>query len=206
MVILPEATSSTKLIVCAAKLPVPSRLTRVFGVLRFVPVTPTALSTYDFVATSVAFVVVPAIVIIFVVKFPDASRETIVLAVFALVAVVAELETFPAVVMVANLVSTIAAEGETSASIIKELDRSPDASLCTTPTVVNESIATVPPADIFILSKPLVLNDKVPALADNPVVVLPVNTNDGAAVVPAGNCKVPVIVSPERETLLLSCG
>jgi hypothetical protein len=46
-------------------------------------------------------------------KFPDASRETIALAVFALAAVVALLDTFPGVEMVANLVSAIAAVAET---------------------------------------------------------------------------------------------
>src|SRR5256885_15268485 len=53
-------------------------------------------------------------------------------------------------------------------------------------------------------SEPLVLNDKSPALADKPVVVLPVNTNDGNAVVPAGNCSVPVIVSPAFNTLFVA--
>ena len=42
-------------------------------------------------------------------KLPDASRATIALAVLALVAVVAEFATLPAVLIVANLVSTIAA-------------------------------------------------------------------------------------------------
>ena len=44
-------------------------------------------------------------------------------------------------------------------------------------------------------------NDKLPELADNPDVVLPVNTNDGKAFVPAGNCNVPVMVSPALRTL-----
>ena len=47
------------------------------------------------------------------VKFPDASLATIALAVFALAAVVAELETFPEVEIVASLVSAIAAVAET---------------------------------------------------------------------------------------------
>ena len=67
---------------------------------------------------------------------------------------------------------------------------------------MNASIDTVPPEDIFIRSKPLVLNDRFPELADNPEVVLPVNTSDGNAVVPAGSCNVPVIVSPALSTLL----
>jgi hypothetical protein len=43
-------------------------------------------------------------------KFPEPSRATIVLITLALLAVVAELETFPAVAMVANFVSAIAAD------------------------------------------------------------------------------------------------
>ena len=42
-------------------------------------------------------------------KFPEASRVTIALAVLALVAVVAELDTLPAVEIVASFVSAIAA-------------------------------------------------------------------------------------------------
>src|SRR6266404_4614028 len=57
-----------------------------------------------------------------------------------------------------------------------------------------------PPDAIFILSIAFVLNDKFPVVADKPLVVLPVNTNAGNAVVPAGICKVPVIVSPALST------
>ena len=57
-------------------------------------------------------VMVPAV------KFPLASRATIVEAVLASVAVVAELLTFPAVAMVASLVSTIAADELMSAFTI----------------------------------------------------------------------------------------
>src|SRR5438105_1928503 len=124
---LPLATVSTTLTTCAAKLPVLSRSTSVFGVLRLVP--PTIESTYAFVAASVGLVVVPAKVIIFVEKLPELSRNTIVFGVFELVAVVAELATLPAVEIVANLVSIIAAAGSTSAFTISELDKLPDASL-----------------------------------------------------------------------------
>ena len=52
---------------------------------------------------------------------------------------------------------------------------------------------------IDILSTPLVSNDNVFAVAaDKPVFVLPVNCNDGAAAVPAGNVNVPVNVPPVR--------
>ncbi len=57
-------------------------------------------------------VMVPAV------KFPLASRATIADAVLALVAVVAELLTFPAVAMVASFVSTIAAVALISALTI----------------------------------------------------------------------------------------
>src|SRR5438477_5346841 len=128
-------------------------------------------------------------------KLPDASRATMALAVFALVAVVAELDTLPAVEIVANFVSTIAADADTSAFTINDVDKFPDASVCTTPALFNPLIDTTPVADIFIRSVAAVLNDKVFAVAaDNPVVVLPVNTNDGAAVVPAGSCNAPVMV------------
>src|SRR5579872_3305210 len=167
---LPVATSSTKLIVCAAKLPVLSRLTNVFGVFRFVPVAPTALSTYAFVAASVALVTVPEIVISLTLKLPDASRATIAFAVFALVAEVAEFATLPAVEMVANFESVIPADELISLFTINELDKLPDASLCTTPALMNASIEIVPPEDIFNCSAPEVLNDNAPALADKPVV------------------------------------
>ena len=62
-------------------------------------------------------------------KFPNASRKAILPATFALVAVVAELATLPAVAMVPNFVSAIAAVGLTSAFTIKELDKLPVASL-----------------------------------------------------------------------------
>ena len=59
----------------------------------------------------------------------------------------------------------------------------------------------VPPEDILNRSSALVLKDKLPLLADKPLVVLPVNRNDGAAGEPAGNCNAPVIVSPALSTL-----
>jgi len=68
-------------------------------------------------------------VIIFVIKLPDASRATIAFAVLALVAVVAEFATLPAVEIVANLVSTIAAAGSTSALTINDVDNNPAALL-----------------------------------------------------------------------------
>ena len=62
-------------------------------------------------------------------KLPDASRETIAFAVLALAAVVAEFATLPAVEIVANLVSTIAAAASISALTINKLDNKPDESL-----------------------------------------------------------------------------
>src|SRR5260221_10203267 len=133
-------------------------------------------------------------------KFPELSRATIAFAVLPLVAVVAEFATLPAVEIVANFVSTIPAAAMISLLVISELDRLPDASLCTTPALVNASIEIVPPEDILSCSAPFVLKDKLPALAESPLVVLPVNTSDGRAVVPAGNCNAPVIVSPALST------
>ena len=58
-------------------------------------------------------------------KFPLESRDTMALAVLALVAVVAELLTFPAVAMVASLVSAIAADASMSALTIAETEAPP---------------------------------------------------------------------------------
>jgi hypothetical protein len=76
-------------------------------------------------------------------KLPDESRATIALAVFALVAVVAEFATLPAVLMVANFESAIAADDEISALTINELDNNPAALLCTTPAPLNGIIVAV---------------------------------------------------------------
>src|SRR3990167_4391061 len=139
-------------------------------------------------------VIVPAV------KLPDASLATIVLAVFAFVAVVAEFDTFPAVEIVANFESTIAAEESTSAFTIKDELRFPDESLCTTPAEPNpfvvSLIETVPAEEIDILCVASVINDIVSETVAKPEVVLPVNCNDGFVVVPAGICKSPVNVPP----------
>ena len=86
-----------------------------------------ALSTFN-EALPVTFPVKFA-VIVPAEKLPDASRATIAFAVLALVAVVAELATLPAVEIVANFVSTIAADADTSAFTMSELDKLPDESL-----------------------------------------------------------------------------
>ena len=65
--------------------------------------------------SAVASVALPAM------KLPDASRATIAETVFASVAVVAELDTFPAVEIVASFVSTIAAAELMSALTILSL-------------------------------------------------------------------------------------
>src|SRR5207247_2342764 len=93
-----------------------------------------ALSTLSDAAPAKLAIMVPAV------KLPDASRATIAFAVLRLVAVVAELATLPAVLIVANLVSTIAAAGSTSALTINELESKPDELLCTTPAVLNGTI------------------------------------------------------------------
>jgi hypothetical protein len=72
------------------------------------------------VCNAVAVVALPlrAAVTVPALKLPDASLATIALAVLVFVAVVAELDTFPAVAIVASFVSAIAAEALTSASTI----------------------------------------------------------------------------------------
>jgi hypothetical protein len=59
-------------------------------------------------------------VIVFAEKLPETSRATIANAVLTAVAVVAELATLPAVAMVANFVSAMAAAASTSALTIKD--------------------------------------------------------------------------------------
>jgi len=50
---------------------------------------------------------------------------------------------------------------------------------------------------IFSCSAPLISNDNTFAVAaDKPVLVLPVNCNDGIAAVPAGKVNVPIKVPP----------
>jgi hypothetical protein len=159
-------TSSVILINPAAKLPFASRFTIVLAVSRLVaafastvaaatlaadcpptvltivalcvPVTSPLNDPVKLVAV-VAVVALPDKVAVMVPaeKLPDESRATIALAVFALVAVVAEFATLPAVEIVANFESVIAADDEISALTINELDNNPDALLCTTPAVLN---------------------------------------------------------------------
>lgn len=120
-----------------------------------VPVTSPAKEPLKFVAVVAVVAVVADValpdkfaVIVFAEKLPEASRATMALAVFALVAVVAEFATLPALEIVANLVSAIAAVPLTSALTINEVDKTPDASLCTTPAEVNPLIDTVPAEEI----------------------------------------------------------
>jgi len=68
-------------------------------------------------------VIVPAEIL------PEPSRNTSVFGVLALVPVVAVFATLPAVEIVANLVSAIAADDDTSAFTTRELDNNPDALL-----------------------------------------------------------------------------
>src|SRR5579863_3545275 len=204
-------------IVPAEKLPDASRYTMVLGVLAFVAAfantapdatfaavcPPTVLTTVapcvpvtspskdpEKLVAVVAVVALPLklAVIVPAEKLPDGSRETIALAVLRFVAVVAEFATFPEELMVFSLESVIAALLLISLLTISELDKFPEESLWTIPATANASIEIVPPEDIFNCSAPLVLKDKLPVLAERPLVVLPVNTNDGNAVVPAGNC------------------
>jgi hypothetical protein len=151
-------TSSVILIKPAAKLPLASRLTIVLAVSRLVAAFARTVAAATFAAvcpptvlTTVALCVpvtsplndpVKLVAVVAVVAFPDKfavmvpaeklpdeSRATIALAVLRLVAVVAEFATLPAVLMVANFESVIAADDEISALTINELDNSPDALL-----------------------------------------------------------------------------
>jgi len=151
-------TSSVMLIKPAAKLPLASRFTIVLAVLRFVAAFARTVAAATFAAVcppTVLTTVAPCVpvtsplndpeklvAVVAVVAFPDKfavmvpaaklpelSRSTIVLGVLVLVAVVAEFATLPAVEIVANLVSTIAAAGSMSALTINELDNNPVASL-----------------------------------------------------------------------------
>ena len=74
-----------------------------------VPVTSPEISIARVVASAVAVVALPAKAAVTVpaAKLPEASRATIVLLPAVAVAVVAELETLPAVEIVASLLSTI---------------------------------------------------------------------------------------------------
>src|SRR6266852_5015574 len=101
------------------------------GIINVPVIVSPALSTFNDAAPVKLAVIVPAE------KLPDPSRDTMAFAVFALVAVVAELATFPAVLIVASFVSTIPAAGSTSALIINELDNKPDELLWTIPAVLN---------------------------------------------------------------------
>src|SRR5579871_1992809 len=103
-------------------------------------------------------------------KLPAASRNTIVFAVFKLVAVVAEFATLPAVEIVLSLLSVIAALGEISALITNDEVRLPDESLCTTPVGVSPLILTMPVGLIDMRSTPAVSKERVSATeAEMPV-------------------------------------
>ncbi len=77
-------------------------------------------------------------------KLPEPSLATIALVVLDEVAVVAELETFKGVEMVANLVSAMAAIELISASTMEEVDRVPFESVCTTPAELRLAKVMVP--------------------------------------------------------------
>jgi hypothetical protein len=117
-------------------------------------------------------------------KLPELSRTTMSFATL-------ELEMF------ANL-SLVIVAAVMSASTINELVNNPAALLCTTPAVVNPS-SVRPDALRFICSTPLTSKESTFAVAaERPVLVLPVNCNDGVAAVPAGNVNVPVNVPPVK--------
>jgi len=87
-----------------AKLP---EMVRVLASLLATPVPPLEGASVDERVVAVEALPVRAAVIVPAVKLPEASLATIALAVFALAAVVAEFETFPAVLIVFKLVSAM---------------------------------------------------------------------------------------------------
>ena len=106
-------------------------------------------------------------VIVLAEKLPEESRKTIVFAVLAPVAVVAELETFPAVDIVASFVSSIAAEVLILEFVTSELERFPEPSFLITPfAVVKYGIFTVPVLFMFNLCTPAVSIDNVFATSE----------------------------------------
>src|SRR5579863_1032770 len=186
----PLAIPSFILISCAAKLPVLSRFTMAFAVLRFVAALaktapaatfaavcpPTVLTTValcvpvtspvnepEKLVAVVAVVALPLKLAVMVPaeKLPDESRTTISLATLAL--------------DIAAKLAFVIVAGVMSAFTMSDVDKSPAALLCTTPTVLNPSIVT-PEGLIFICSTPLTSKESVLAVAaDSPVLVLPVN-------------------------------
>lgn len=90
-------------------------------------------------------------------KLPETSRDTIALALFAFVAVVAELATKPDAVRVASLLLPIAALPLISASTINEDDTKPLALLCKIPDDENAGKLR-PAAATFTTADPLALS------------------------------------------------
>ena len=97
---------------------------------------------------------VKAAVIVPAEKLPEASRATIADAVFALVAVVAELLTFDAVEIVASLVSTMPAE-----ALMSSLTITPEAIDVAFPTEVTSPVKLA-----FVVTLPAVKPEAVPVI------------------------------------------
>lgn len=133
-------------------------------------------------------------------KFPEASRATIAPAVFASVAVVAELATKPTAVNVDSLLLPMAAFEAISASTNNELVSNPEEELCTSP--ADEKLGTVTPdGETDNLFTPLLITCTVfAAPMAKPVVTPPVNARLGVVASPAANIKGPVSVSPVLST------
>jgi hypothetical protein len=131
-------------------------------------------------------------------KLPELSRATMVAPprLLRLVAVVAEFATKLPAVSCANFEFPICAIPEMSPSTISDVVKLPVRPLCTTPAVVNPSMVTLPPEDIFIRSKPAVLKDNELATgAKRPAPVLP-KLSAGVPAEPTGNCNGPDKVPP----------
>src|SRR4029434_977283 len=177
----------TKLTTVAPCVPVPSPINDPLKLVAVVAV----------VALPLKFaVIVPAA------KLPDPSRKTMVFAVFALVAVVAEFATLPAVLMVASLVSTIAAAGSTSASTISDVESKPVASLCTTPSVLNSEIISDP---LIISSVTLISPAEKPPVAVRLTMVLAVFALVAALASTVAAATLAAVCPPTKLTTVAPC-
>src|SRR5580658_1171029 len=135
-------------------------------------------------------------------KLPELSRATIALGVLVLVAVVAEFATLPAVEIVANFESAIAAAGSISALTINELDNNPAALLCTTPAALNGVIV----AELLITSSVMLIKPaaKLP-LASRFIIVLAVSRLVAAFASTVAAATFAAVCPPTKLTTVALC-
>src|SRR5258706_333786 len=137
-------------------------------------------------------------------KLPEASLATIADAVFAEVAVVAVLDTLPAVAIVANLVSTMAAEALMSAFTIREVVNKPAASLCTMP-VAERFVNVVTPVTVsspFTVVATATLPMETDVALDVPTLTAPAKSIDVETIEPAVIAPAAKFPDPSRNTMV----